>query len=69
MTIGEARSFVGSDVSLCWLDRKGQELREVARIFAADFVPLYGPCLITDAGDIRIDRVVSIDLLADTKIA
>lgn len=69
MTISEAKSYVGSDVSLCWLNRKGEELRADARVFSADFIPLYGPCLVTDAGDIRIDRVVSIEYIPRPKIA
>jgi len=30
-----------------------------------NFVPLYGPCLITDVGDIRLDRIQSMDLVED----
>lgn len=69
MTISEARSFVGSDVALSWHDRKGEELHVLTTIYSADFVPLYGPCLITDAGEIRLDRVVSCVLVAQPKIA
>ena len=69
MTISEARRFVGCEVALCWHDRNGQELRTESRIYAADFVPLYGPCLMTDAGEIRVDRVVSCELAVQPKIA
>ncbi|HWA82953.1 MAG TPA: hypothetical protein VG820_05950 [Fimbriimonadaceae bacterium] len=59
MTITEAKSFIGSEVELSWRDRRGEELCSTTRVYAADFVPLYGPCLMTDAGEIRLDRIVS----------
>ena len=59
MTIGEARSYIGSEVNLTWLDRKGEEHTDVAFVEKADFIPLYGPCLLTDVGEIRLDRIVS----------
>lgn len=69
MTISEARSFIGSEVELSWRDRKGEELSATTRVYAADFVPLYGPCLLTDAGEIRLDRVVSCIAVPKTKVA
>ncbi len=69
MTIGDAKRFIGKDVTLRWQDRKGDELETVARVYSADFVPLYGPCLLTDAGEVRLDRVVSCELIAQPKIA
>lgn len=69
MTISEARQFVGMEVALCWHDRNGLELRTQSKIYAADFVPLYGPCLITDAGEVRLDRVISCVLMVQPKIA
>ncbi|MBS1705645.1 MAG: hypothetical protein JST40_07205 [Armatimonadetes bacterium] len=57
MLISEAKKFVGEVVEVTFSDRKGQEVCEVAEIFDVNFVPLYGPCLITDVGDIRLDRV------------
>jgi hypothetical protein len=59
MLISEAKSFVGQMVQLSWRDRKGDEICRGAEIFDVGFVPLYGPCLITDHGDIRLDRVTS----------
>jgi hypothetical protein len=69
MTIGEARGYIGCEVALCWHDRKGDELHSVTQIYAADFIPLYGPCLITDSGEIRLDRVVSCEHVAQKKAA
>ena len=69
MTIQEARSFIGAEVALSWRDRKGEELQVSTKLFAVDFVPLYGPCLITDAGEIRLDRVVACLLVEQKKTA
>ncbi|HVT14208.1 MAG TPA: hypothetical protein VHE55_18240 [Fimbriimonadaceae bacterium] len=69
MTIIEAKSFIGSEVELSWRDRKGDELSSRTRVYAADFVPLYGPCLLTDAGEIRLDRVISCVAVQVQKIA
>jgi hypothetical protein len=42
---------------------------ELAEIFDVGFVPLYGPCLITDIGEIRLDRVVSLEYASMNKAA
>lgn len=69
MTISEAKSFIGSEVELSWTDRHGDELHASTRVYSADFVPLYGPCLITDEGEIRLDRIVDCHLAVQRKIA
>ena len=69
MTISEAKSFIGKEVALTWSDRHGDENHVVTVVYSADFVPLYGPCLITDAGEVRLDRVVSCQLMAQRKVA
>ena len=69
MTISEARSYVGFEVALTWRDRKGEEIQAFTRVYSADFVPLYGPCLITDAGEIRMDRIVACELAAQIRAA
>ena len=58
MNIREARSIIGKTVSLTWLDRNGNSLQATTFIHKADFVPMYGPCLFTDEGEISLDRVV-----------
>ena len=59
MLISDAKSFVGQIVEVTYTDRKGNPVSEMAEVFDVSFVPLYGPCLITDVGDIRLDRVLS----------
>ncbi len=59
MGIGEARRFVNQSVKLSWFDRKGDEVSDTVQVLDVGFVPLYGPCLITSRGDIRLDRIRS----------
>lgn len=58
MSIGEAKSFIDQLVHLTWVDRKGAEVFDAVNVFDVGFVPLYGPCLITNRGEIRLDRVL-----------
>lgn len=46
---------------LTWTGRKGDEQTDLVYVFNVGFVPLYGPCLITDKGEIRLDRVVNFE--------
>lgn len=62
MEISEARLFTDKIVDLTWHDRLGNELSAITQVFEVTFVPLYGPSLITGAGDIRLDRIVSCKL-------
>lgn len=62
MLIAEAKELVGNFVNLTYLDRNGHEIADLAEIFDVAFVPLYGPCLITDIGELRLDRVVTVEL-------
>lgn len=59
MSIKEAKIFAGQWVELEYSDRHGDSVYERAQVFEINFVPLYGPCLITDIGDISLDRVRS----------
>lgn len=59
MLISEAKSYVGHVVNLTYTDRSGREFCERTEIFDVGFVPLYGPCLITDVGEVRLDRVLA----------
>lgn len=59
MLISDAKAFVGSIVHITFSDRSGRENHDIAEVFDVNFVPLYGPCLITDIGDIRLDRIQS----------
>lgn len=60
--ITEAKSFVGQYVQVLFRDRSGREISEMAEIFDVAFIPLYGACLITDIGEIRLDRIIRCDL-------
>jgi len=64
MTIQEAKEFVGSQVKVSWTGRKGDEQSDTVHVISVGFVPLYGPCLITDIGEIRLDRVVEFRCVA-----
>jgi len=58
MDIREARAFQNTTVDLTWHDRTGNPITSSAHVFEVAFIPLYGPCLVTTEGDIRLDRVV-----------
>lgn len=64
MHIKEARSIVGQSVVLTWTDRKGGHVTEETFVHKADFVPMYGPCLFTDHGEIQLDRITSCEIPA-----
>lgn len=68
MLISDAKNFVGQVVEITYTDRLGKETSEVAEVFEVNFVPLYGPCLITDVGDIRLDRVVACAIFEQTQL-
>lgn len=61
MNIQDAKSFVGMPLRLTWTGRKGDEQTDLVYVFNVGFVPLYGPCLITDKGEIRLDRVTAFE--------
>lgn len=69
MTIRDARSLIGADVSLTCRNRKGEETIHEVHVFSADFLPLYGPCLVTDDGEVPLDRVVAFELQVERKRA
>ncbi len=69
MLISEAKTFVGLVAHVQYRDRAGRDHLELAEIFDVGFVPLYGPCLITDVGEIRLDRVVRCEAQASQKAA
>jgi hypothetical protein len=59
MNIQDAKTFIGMPLRLTWTGRKGDEQSDLVYVFNVGFVPLYGPCLITDKGEIRLDRVIA----------
>jgi hypothetical protein len=69
MELAEAKQFVDQSVLLSWTDRKGGVISDSVHVFEVNFVPFYGPCLITSAGEIRLDRIVHCALAASAKAA
>jgi hypothetical protein len=59
MLVTEASRFVGQFVVLTTSTPAGGTEERVAEVFEVGFVPLLGPCFVTDLGDVRLDRVVS----------
>lgn len=65
MELQDARKLARHKVVLHWRDRKGDLRGETSYVYELRFVPLYGPCLITDFGEIAIDRIESVENMAD----
>lgn len=66
MLLCEAKTYVGKVCSISWLDRSGEEHMIVSKVYDATLVPLYGGYLVTDADDIRLDRINSIFKVGET---
>jgi hypothetical protein len=60
MLSSEARAFIGQIVQVEHTDRDGNTLIQNAELYDIGFLPLYGPCLLLDIGEIRLDRVASL---------
>lgn len=69
MLLSEAKRYVGQLVSMSYRERSGETVEKVAEIYDIGFVPLYGPCLITDIGEIRLDRLQTCTLVAQEQAA
>ena len=59
MVIQEARRLTNQEINLRWRDRNGTLNSEVVFVYQLQFIPFYGPCLITSAGEIHIEKVDS----------
>lgn len=57
MQISEAKNYIGMTCEIVSHDRHGNELREVAEILDVLFIPMYGASIITDCGEVVLDRV------------
>lgn len=57
MLSSEAKAFVGQIVEIEYVDREGNTLIQNAELYDIGYLPLYGPCLILDIGEVRLDRV------------
>ena len=58
--VAQAKAFVGQTCEVVKTDRHGNETCETVHIDDVSFVPMYGACILTSSGDIRLDRVVEI---------
>lgn len=59
MSLAEAKAYEGGQVSLTWINRKGDRIQETVDVYEVTFVPMYGPCLVTNCGNIALERVVT----------
>ena len=59
MNLQEAKQYVDQMLTLTWTNYKGEEIKDNVYVMKVGFVPMYGPCLVTDVGEIRFDRVVA----------
>ena len=59
MLSSEAKELVGQIVEVEYTDRSGNLFIQNAQLYEIGFLPLYGPCLILDIGEIRLDRVTA----------
>jgi len=68
MSFKDAQQYIGMSCEVAWRDRRGD--LQTKQVFVNDvtFIPLYGLCMVTDYGEIRLDRVVSVKVV-DQKAA
>lgn len=59
MLISDAKKLIGQIVDITHADRTGAVLHDRVEVFDVNFIALYGPCMITDIGDLRLDRISS----------
>lgn len=69
MLISDAKKFIGQTVMVEYLNRAGRSLSETVEVFDVNFIALYGPCLITDVGDIRLDRIQNAQVIETQPLA
>jgi hypothetical protein len=62
----EAKEFINKLCEVRWLDRSGTEQSCVSLIYDVTFVPLYGGYVVTDADDIRLDKIIEISAAEST---
>lgn len=69
MFVAQAKQYVGQTCEVWWADRHGNNHHGTMRIDDVTFVPMYGACLLTSTGDIRLDRVREIKTTNRTEAA
>lgn len=69
MELSEAKAYEGQHLMLTWRNRKGDEVTQFVDVVQVTFVPMYGPCFVTDAGNIALERVVGVTAQAPQRRA
>jgi len=69
MLVTQASKFIGQFVHVTYLEPGQPERDAVVEVFDVNFLPLKGPCLITDQGDFRLDRIAEMSPVALRKAA
>lgn len=57
MDLTYAKAFDKTNVKLSWYDRSGELHTEDVYVMEVGFVPMYGQCMVTSVGEIRLDRI------------
>jgi hypothetical protein len=65
MLLAEAKSYIGKVCTVRFLDRNNEEHQVSSLVYDATYVPLYGGYFVTDMDDIRLDRIVAVELVGE----
>ena len=65
MLLAEAKSYIGKVCKVRFLDRNSEEHEVSSLVYDATYVPLYGGYFVTDMDDIRLDRIVAVELVGE----
>lgn len=63
MGITDAKQLIYKTCDIHWIDRRGNMMHTVSKVYDVTFVPLYGGYLIVDTEDIRLDKVSMVSIL------
>lgn len=69
MGLPEATELIHKDIDLIWRDRKGNRREAVVYVFQAKVHPYHGPYLVTDQGDVMLDRIETVSLWQPSRAA
>lgn len=64
----DAKIYIGQTVEIEFQDRAKKTHRKVVEIYDVGYLPAFGPCLITDIGEIRLDRVIDCQVLNSSEV-
>ena len=65
MGITDAKKLVGKMCDILWVNRQGNEVQTLSRIYDVTYVPLYGGYVIADSDDIRLDKIIMVSLVEE----